>query len=50
MDTTFASTFTGLSMRESIVKEIEMYVNIIHNFILLPSIVSSFIHNCFIMN
>ena len=34
-------------MRESIVEEINRYVNIIHNFILVPSIVFSFLHNCF---
>ena len=46
VDTTFASSFKWGPLRNSIIEEIKRYVNIIHNFILLPSIVLSFIHNC----
>ena len=45
----FARTFTSGPARESTAKEIKMYVNIIHNFILLPLVVLSFIRSWFIM-
>ena len=47
--TMFVRTFTRLSTRERIVHSIERYVNNSHKFILLPSVLLSFSHNCFIM-
>ena len=47
--TMFVRTFTRLSTRERIVNSIKRYVNNIHKFILLPSVLLSFSHNCFIM-
>ena len=44
MDTTFASTFATGPLSGADLKNNLKYVNNIHNFILLPSIVLSFIH------
>jgi hypothetical protein len=44
VDTTFASTFATGPLSGEDLKNNLKYVNNIHNFILLPSIVLSFIH------